>query len=193
MVRRIYDIDDMKDNDDSRIDKIVVVPAHLDTFHNKTDVSAQPTFRLVALFEERAEYDRLWRLPFHSLAFCAEEDADDPGPRPSRLRRRSPSGRSARQSSSCGWRPTPKHCAISATRLAPGRRSVIWPVAWVFPKRASRAFSAPSSAWRPSSGRSADHAVADRVHGVLALLMHWLDNCRKTIYTVLHENNIGNS
>ena len=48
------------------------------TFHNKTDVAVQPAFRLVALFEEREEYDRLWRLPFHSLAFCAEEDANDP-------------------------------------------------------------------------------------------------------------------
>lgn len=47
------------------------------TFHNKTDVAVQPAFRFVALFEEREEYDRLWRLPFHSLVFCAEEDADD--------------------------------------------------------------------------------------------------------------------
>lgn len=45
---------------------------------NLTNVSIQPTFRLVALFEESTEYDRLWRLPFHSLSLCAHDNPADP-------------------------------------------------------------------------------------------------------------------
>lgn len=44
----------------------------------KTSVVAQPSFRLVALFEESTAYDRLWRLPFHSLALCTHDDPNNP-------------------------------------------------------------------------------------------------------------------
>ena len=44
----------------------------------KTNVAVQPVFRLVALFEESIEYDRLWRLPFHSLVLCMRDNPDDP-------------------------------------------------------------------------------------------------------------------
>ena len=47
-------------------------------FQNSTNVAIQPTFRLVALFEESIEYDRLWCLPFHSLALCAHDNPTDP-------------------------------------------------------------------------------------------------------------------
>ena len=47
-------------------------------FQNSTNVAIQPTFRLVALFEESIEYDRLWCLPFHSLALCARDNPADP-------------------------------------------------------------------------------------------------------------------
>ena len=43
----------------------------------KTNVAPQPVFRLVALFEESIEYDRLWRLPFHSLFLCVRDDPAD--------------------------------------------------------------------------------------------------------------------
>ena len=47
-------------------------------YHNRAEVAARPAFRLVALFDEAVEYVRPWRLPFHSLAYCAEENPDDP-------------------------------------------------------------------------------------------------------------------
>ena len=50
-------------------------PAADDSVH--TNVAVQPAFRLVALFEESTEYDRLWRLPFHSISLCAGDDPAD--------------------------------------------------------------------------------------------------------------------
>ena len=47
-------------------------------FHIATNVAPQPVFRLVDLFEESTDYERLWRLPFHSLALCVRDDPDDP-------------------------------------------------------------------------------------------------------------------
>ncbi len=46
--------------------------------HIATNVAPQPIFRLVDLFEESTEYERLWRLPFHSLALCVRDDSSDP-------------------------------------------------------------------------------------------------------------------
>ncbi|MBQ6248472.1 MAG: helix-turn-helix transcriptional regulator [Kiritimatiellae bacterium] len=49
-----------------------------DYVHVATNVAPQPVFRLVDLFEESTEYERLWRLPFHSLALCVRDDPGDP-------------------------------------------------------------------------------------------------------------------
>ena len=48
-----------------------------DNFHIATNVAPQPVFRLVDLFEESTEYERLWRLPFHSLFLCVRDDPAD--------------------------------------------------------------------------------------------------------------------
>ncbi|MBR2374404.1 MAG: helix-turn-helix transcriptional regulator [Lentisphaeria bacterium] len=44
----------------------------------RSQISLQPAFRLVDLFEESVAYERLWRLPFNSLSLCIEEDPNDP-------------------------------------------------------------------------------------------------------------------
>ena len=48
-----------------------------ESVHLAANVAPLPVFRLVALFEESTEYDRLWRLPFHSLSLCVRDDPTD--------------------------------------------------------------------------------------------------------------------
>lgn len=42
------------------------------------NITVQPVFRLVALFQEAVEYDRRLCLPFHALSMCVRHDALDP-------------------------------------------------------------------------------------------------------------------
>lgn len=42
------------------------------------ELSAQPSFRLVALMEESISYDRHWVFPFHHFSLCVRDDPSDP-------------------------------------------------------------------------------------------------------------------
>lgn len=44
----------------------------------RSNVSIQPSLRLVDLFEESTEYERNWRLPFNSLSLTLQDDPADP-------------------------------------------------------------------------------------------------------------------
>lgn len=44
----------------------------------RTQTAGQPVLRLVDLFEESTEYERVWCLPFNSLCFVAGENSSDP-------------------------------------------------------------------------------------------------------------------
>jgi AraC-like DNA-binding protein len=47
-------------------------------FQNWFNVAAQPAVRLVAMFDESVESDRIWTLPFHALSLCVRDDGADP-------------------------------------------------------------------------------------------------------------------
>ena len=47
-------------------------------FQNWFNVAAQPAVRLVAMFGEAVDSDRLWTLPFHALSLCVRDDRSDP-------------------------------------------------------------------------------------------------------------------
>ena len=47
-------------------------------FQDYRQITARPTFRLVHLLEEMAEYDKRWNLPFHLLSLFVADDERDP-------------------------------------------------------------------------------------------------------------------